>query len=367
VTGATDIAWFAPRPQISGFFRASSCHHCSLSILDYHESYGRNLRRMTRDPYEILQLAHHAEPEVIEAAYKRLALKYHPDQNSSANATGHMQDLNWAYQILMDPAKRANYDRGVSPKAPQKPRPPPPKSNPKPPPKAHTYTSTRKASVRPHEPKAQRTNNRLVVSNALGAIAIGILLLTMAIAVIRATTNNQPPLVRAAGIPISTAAAISTSTTAPSNSEADQFANYHDELAGWTIRIKGIGELQMAGEDDPAQANAKYIEARGELAKLNVSSPLLLSIHLGFLEYLNMILVANDPLTWDPPDAQESDRRYENAVNHFERVVAEYVNHGASLGFDVESAICAGDPRSAGCGPCYSGALSEVLAATPEC
>ncbi len=65
---------------------------------------------MGQDPYNILQVAHHAEPEVIEAAYKRLALKYHPDQNPSTSATAHMQDLNWAYQILKDSAKRARYD-----------------------------------------------------------------------------------------------------------------------------------------------------------------------------------------------------------------------------------------------------------------
>ena len=87
---------------------------------------------MTRDPYQILQVAHHAEPEVIEAAYRRLALKYHPDQNTSASATAHMQDINWAYQTLKDPAERASYDRGARPQAPPKPKPPPPK--PKPPP-----------------------------------------------------------------------------------------------------------------------------------------------------------------------------------------------------------------------------------------
>ena len=33
---------------------------------------------MNRDPYNILQVAHHVEPEVVEAAFRRLALKYHP-------------------------------------------------------------------------------------------------------------------------------------------------------------------------------------------------------------------------------------------------------------------------------------------------
>ena len=80
---------------------------------------------MVRDPYNILQLAHHAEPEVVEAAYRRLARKYHPDQSPSVNATAHMQDINWAYQILKDPAKRASYDRTTG----QGVKQPPPKSS----------------------------------------------------------------------------------------------------------------------------------------------------------------------------------------------------------------------------------------------
>jgi hypothetical protein len=66
---------------------------------------------MGKDPYKILQVATHADPEVIEAAYRRLAQKYHPDVNKSALAETKMQDLNWAYEILRDPKKRAEYDR----------------------------------------------------------------------------------------------------------------------------------------------------------------------------------------------------------------------------------------------------------------
>ena len=53
-----------------------------------------------RSYYDILQVSIFAEQEVIEAAYKRLAQKYHPDMNSSANATRKMQELNEAHDVL---------------------------------------------------------------------------------------------------------------------------------------------------------------------------------------------------------------------------------------------------------------------------
>jgi len=63
-----------------------------------------------RDLYKILQVDPSAEQEIIEAAYKKLALKYHPDHNKSENALKTMQDINGAYEILHDPFKRAKYN-----------------------------------------------------------------------------------------------------------------------------------------------------------------------------------------------------------------------------------------------------------------
>lgn len=61
--------------------------------------------------YRILQVDPDADQEVIEAAYRRLAQKYHPDVNKSANATERMKKINIAYETLRDPAKRAVYDQ----------------------------------------------------------------------------------------------------------------------------------------------------------------------------------------------------------------------------------------------------------------
>ncbi len=61
--------------------------------------------------YRILQIDPAAEQEVIEGAYRRLAGKYHPDKNSSPDATRRMQEINEAYEVLHDPFKRAAYNR----------------------------------------------------------------------------------------------------------------------------------------------------------------------------------------------------------------------------------------------------------------
>lgn len=60
--------------------------------------------------YRILQVDRAAEPEVITAAYKRLALKYHPDSNRAPDALQRMQEINEAYEVLSDPVKRERYN-----------------------------------------------------------------------------------------------------------------------------------------------------------------------------------------------------------------------------------------------------------------
>jgi curved DNA-binding protein CbpA len=62
------------------------------------------------DYYRILQVDPAAEPEVIKAAYRRLADKYHPDKNKSHDALDRMQKINEAYSVLGDDTKRTQYD-----------------------------------------------------------------------------------------------------------------------------------------------------------------------------------------------------------------------------------------------------------------
>ena len=62
------------------------------------------------DYYEILQVHPSAELEVIRAAYRKLAQKYHPDINKDPAAGERMKKINLAYEVLSDPEKRKHYD-----------------------------------------------------------------------------------------------------------------------------------------------------------------------------------------------------------------------------------------------------------------
>ena len=68
-----------------------------------------------RDPYEILQLRPNALPQVVEAAYRALALLQHPDRTGQPDDDRSMADLNWAYATLRDPEQRMAYDRNQVP------------------------------------------------------------------------------------------------------------------------------------------------------------------------------------------------------------------------------------------------------------
>ena len=66
---------------------------------------------MTLDPYKILKISRDAPDEVIRAAYKVLASKYHPDKNPDDKASARMmQYVNDAYALLSDPLRRSKYD-----------------------------------------------------------------------------------------------------------------------------------------------------------------------------------------------------------------------------------------------------------------
>ena len=64
----------------------------------------------SRDYYEILVLARGASDEDIKRAFRKLAQQWHPDVNTSPEADVRFKELNEAYQVLSDPARRQAYD-----------------------------------------------------------------------------------------------------------------------------------------------------------------------------------------------------------------------------------------------------------------
>lgn len=66
-----------------------------------------------KDYYQILGITTSADQIVIKAVYKALALKYHPDRNiqNSEYAAARMTEINEAYAVLSDEAKRSSYDQ----------------------------------------------------------------------------------------------------------------------------------------------------------------------------------------------------------------------------------------------------------------
>src|SRR5437667_9539426 len=65
-----------------------------------------------RDFYEILEITREADADTITKAYRRLAMKYHPDRNvGDKEAEEKFKEAAAAYDILRDPDKRARYDR----------------------------------------------------------------------------------------------------------------------------------------------------------------------------------------------------------------------------------------------------------------
>src|ERR671934_2236427 len=65
-----------------------------------------------RDYHKVLDVPKTATEAEIRKAYRKLAMKYHPDRNpNDKEAEERFKEINEAYQVLSDAKKRAHYDR----------------------------------------------------------------------------------------------------------------------------------------------------------------------------------------------------------------------------------------------------------------
>ena len=72
-----------------------------------------------KDLYEILGVDKNADADTVKRAYRKLAMKYHPDHNpGDTEAEQKFKEVNEAYSVLSDPQKKENYDRFGNPDGP---------------------------------------------------------------------------------------------------------------------------------------------------------------------------------------------------------------------------------------------------------
>jgi len=70
---------------------------------------------VSTDYYQVLGVSRDASAEQIKKAYRRLAMKYHPDVADTPDAADKFKQIGEAYEVLHDPHKRSVYDRGGDP------------------------------------------------------------------------------------------------------------------------------------------------------------------------------------------------------------------------------------------------------------
>ena len=69
--------------------------------------------------YRALGVKRSATDRQLKSAYRKLALKFHPDKNKTRTAEERFKKINAAYEVLSDPARRRDYDLTLQPERPR--------------------------------------------------------------------------------------------------------------------------------------------------------------------------------------------------------------------------------------------------------
>jgi len=125
--------------------------------------------------YELLQVTPTADLEIITAAYRALIRRHHPDRNPSPTADATTKRLNEAWEILSDPAKRAEYDRTFAAGSSSRPAPPP-----RPPNRPTQETPPARPKPSP-PPRASEPDNQDVLWVTLGLFIVVVIIAAAAL------------------------------------------------------------------------------------------------------------------------------------------------------------------------------------------
>jgi len=109
------------RPTVNSQAASSTDNNAQPTAPKYTKEQLADVKKMLgiKDCYEVLSIAKTATDDEIKKAYRKLALKYHPDKNRAPGSDEAFKKLAQAYDTLSDADKRAAYDR-YGPDAPEK-------------------------------------------------------------------------------------------------------------------------------------------------------------------------------------------------------------------------------------------------------
>src|SRR5688500_6677213 len=91
------------------FARSKRVHHHRFAAADPPPAMPTMAAK--RDYYEVLGVSKTASDREIRDAYRKLAIKYHPDHSSASDAAERFKEAAEAFEVLGDPQKRARYDQ----------------------------------------------------------------------------------------------------------------------------------------------------------------------------------------------------------------------------------------------------------------